>query len=158
MNAARVIVLVIALAAGGIAAMLASRSDAPAPVAAPPVQAQIDTTEVLVAKDDIGIGQTLTEQNVGWQTWPADNIGSQFIQKKNNPNALKDLSGSIVRIAFASGEPIREAKVIKAGSAELHRRAVAGRHAGRRHGNLAGSRSGRIHPAERSRRYYPHAG
>jgi pilus assembly protein CpaB len=118
MNAARVIVLVIALAAGGLAAMLASRSDAPPPtvVAPPPPVAQIETTDVLVAKDDIGLGQNLTEQNVKWQTWPAANVGSQFIQKKNRPDALNDLSGAIVRIAFASGEPIREAKVIKAGT------------------------------------------
>ena len=116
MNAARVIVLVIALAAGGIAAMLASRSDPPPPQApAPPAQVQIETTEILVAKDDIGVGQNLTGQNVAWQIWPAASAGSQFIQKKNNPNALNDLSGAIVRIAFASGEPIREAKVIKAG-------------------------------------------
>jgi pilus assembly protein CpaB len=117
MNAARIVVLVVALAAGGIAAFLASRSDAPPPpppAAAP--QAQIETTEVLVAKDDIGVGQTISDQNVGWQTWPAANVGSQFIQKKDRPNAVNDFAGAIVRIAFAGGEPIRESKVIKAGS------------------------------------------
>ena len=116
MNAARVIVLVIALAAGGLAAMLASRSDPPPPTIAPPPQAQIETTEVLVAKDDVGVGQTLTTENMVWQTWPASNIGSQFIQKRNKPEAIGEMSGSIVRIAFAGGEPIREAKVIKAGT------------------------------------------
>ena len=117
MNPARIIVLVIALAAGGMAAMLASRSDPPAaPVIAPPVQVQLETTEVLVAKDDVGVGQTLTAQNMSWQTWPAANAGSQFIQKKNKTDAVSEMSGSIVRIAFAAGEPIREAKVIKAGT------------------------------------------
>ena len=115
MNAARVIVLVIALAAGGLAAMLASRSGPTEPPPAPPPQVQIETTEILVAKDDIGVGQNITAQNVAWQAWPAANAGPQFIQKKGNPNALNELSGAIVRIAFASGEPIREAKVIKAG-------------------------------------------
>ena len=115
MNAARVVVLVVALAAGGLAAMLASRSDAPPPPPAP-VVAQIDTTEVLVAKDDVGVGQTLTAENMSWQTWPAANTGAQFIQKKNKPEAISELAGSIVRIAFAGGEPIREAKVIKAGT------------------------------------------
>ena len=116
MNPARIIVLVIALAAGGLAAMLASRSDPPPPqVIAPPV-VQLETTEVLVAKDDVGVGQTLTPQNMSWQTWPAANASSQFIQKKNKPDGINEMSGSIVRIAFASGEPIREAKVIKAGT------------------------------------------
>ena len=117
MNAARVVVLVIALAAGGLAAMLASRSDPPPPVlVAPPPQAQIETTEILVAKDDVGVGQTLTVENMSWQIWPAENTGSQFIQKKNRPGAIGEMTGSIVRIAFAGGEPIREAKVIKAGT------------------------------------------
>jgi pilus assembly protein CpaB len=116
MNAARVIVLVVALAAGGLAAMLASRSDAPPPPPPAPVVAQIDTTEVLVAKDDVGVGQTLSAENMSWQTWPAANTGAQFIQKKNKPDAINEMSGSIVRIAFAGGEPIREAKVIKAGT------------------------------------------
>jgi pilus assembly protein CpaB len=117
MNAARLIVLVIALAAGGLAALLASRSGDPPPppvAAAPPPQ--LETTEVLIASEDIGIGQTITSQNMTWQAWPAANIGPQFIQKKNTPDALNSLSGSIVRVAFAAGEPIREAKVIKAGA------------------------------------------
>jgi pilus assembly protein CpaB len=115
MNIARVIVLVVALAAGGLAAMLASRSG-PSEPAAPPPQAQLDTVEILVATDDIGTGRNITPQNVAWQTWLAANAGPQFIQKKNQPNAINDLSGAIVRIAFASGEPIREAKVLKAGA------------------------------------------
>ncbi|HWP25562.1 MAG TPA: Flp pilus assembly protein CpaB [Xanthobacteraceae bacterium] len=115
MNTARIVVLVIALSAGGVAAMLASRSSAPAPPAPPP-QAQIETTEVLVAAEDIGIGQNITPQNTAWRTWPAVGISSQFIQKKDRPNAVNELSGSIVRIAFAAGEPIREAKIVKAGS------------------------------------------
>src|SRR5262249_19620038 len=115
MNAARVIVLVIALAAGGLAALLASRSgpDPQPQTVVQQVPAQLDMTEILVATDDIGIGQTLTPQNVAWQTWPAATVGAQFIQKKNSPDALNSLSGSIVRIAFASGEPVREAKIIK---------------------------------------------
>jgi len=118
MSAARLIVLVIALAAGGLAALLASRGDSPPPpqVVVQETKPQIETTEVLVAKEDIGIGQTLTAANVDWVVWPAANVGSQFIQKKDSPDALNGLSGSIVRIAFASGEPIREAKVIKAGT------------------------------------------
>jgi len=117
MNPARIVVLVIALAAGGLAALLASQSGSPpAPTAvAPQPQVQLETVDILVAKDDIGIGQTLTAQNMGWQTWPAATAGPQFIQKPSKPDALNEFSGAIARIAFASGEPIREAKVIKAG-------------------------------------------
>ena len=114
MKAARLIVLGIALSAGGLAALLAGRLGQNAPPAAP--QAQLETVEILVASNDIGAGQTLTPQNMSWQMWPATTSGPQFIQKKNKPDAFNDFSGAIVRTAFASGEPIREGKIIKSGS------------------------------------------
>lgn len=114
MRAARLIVLAIALSAGGLAALLASRSGQNGPPVELKPQVQLETVEILIANNDIGVGQTLTPQNMSWQIWPAANAGTQFIQKKNKPDAINDISGAIVRIAFASGEPIREAKVIKA--------------------------------------------
>ena len=57
MNPARIAVLAIAIVAGGIAAYLASGSDdKPAPVQA---VAQLQTVDVLVAKNEIGLGQSL---------------------------------------------------------------------------------------------------
>ncbi|MEA2830449.1 MAG: pilus assembly protein CpaB, partial [Bradyrhizobium sp.] len=65
MNTARVVVLTIALGAGGVAAYLASGSDnKPAP--SEPV-AQLQTVDVLVAKSDIGLGQALNAEDMQWQ-------------------------------------------------------------------------------------------
>ena len=67
MKAARIVVLVVAVGAGGIAALLmAGRSDLPAPIARAPVT-QIDIIDILVAKNDLGIGQTLGPQDAAWQ-------------------------------------------------------------------------------------------
>ena len=112
MKPARIAVLVIALVAGGIAAMLAGRSDTPPPplLAANP---QIETVDVLIAGVDIGMGHTLAAQEMRWQTWPAAAAGANFIRKESRPEALEELSGSIVRQAFSAGEPIREGKLIK---------------------------------------------
>jgi pilus assembly protein CpaB len=112
MKPARVIVLIIAIAAGGIAALLAGRSEAPPPVTAP--VAQIETVEVLIARNDIGLGSTVSSQDLRWQTWPAESASSHFIRRGDNPDALNQLAGSITRQSFATGEPIREAKLIKA--------------------------------------------
>jgi pilus assembly protein CpaB len=112
MKPARIIVLVIAIAAGGIAALLAGRSEAPPPALAP--VAQIETVEVLIAGNDIGLGGTVSSQDLRWQTWPAESAGSQFIRRGDNPDAINQLAGSITRASFANGEPIREAKLIKA--------------------------------------------
>jgi pilus assembly protein CpaB len=109
MKPARIIVLIIAVVAGGIAALLAGRSDPPPP---PPV-AQLETAEVLIANSDIGLGSTVSAQDMRWQLWPAAGIGSNFVRKNDQPNAIEQLAGSIARAPFSSGEPIRESKLIK---------------------------------------------
>jgi Flp pilus assembly protein CpaB len=58
MNTARIVVLTIAVGPGGGAAYLASGSDSKPPPAEP--VAQLQTVDVLVAKADIGLGQTAT--------------------------------------------------------------------------------------------------
>jgi pilus assembly protein CpaB len=111
MNTARIVVLTIAVGAGGIAAYLASGSDStppPAPVA------QLQTVDVLVAKVDIGLGQTLTPNDMQWQTWPAATASNTFIRRNDRPDATTQIAGSIARAPFITGEPIREAKLVKA--------------------------------------------
>ena len=112
MNTARIVVLTIAVGAGGIAAYLASGSDnKPAPTE--PV-AQLQTVDVLVAKSDIGLGQTVTPEDMQWQTWPAATASNTFIRRNERPEATKEIAGSIARAPFIAGEPIREPKLVKA--------------------------------------------
>jgi pilus assembly protein CpaB len=112
MKAARVVVLTVALAAGGVAAMLAGRSgktpdqkSAATPVA---------TVDVLVAKTDITTGQELSPGDVQWEAWPATASSGNFIRKSDRPNAVNQLTGNIARVPFVAGEPIREAKLVNA--------------------------------------------
>jgi pilus assembly protein CpaB len=117
MKPARLIVLFIAIAAGGIAALLAGRSDQPPPPPSMPAPvAQLETTDVLVANTDIGMGNSVGEKELRWQTWPAEAAGASanFIRKSDRPDAIGQLIGSIARVAFSQGEPIREAKLIRA--------------------------------------------
>jgi pilus assembly protein CpaB len=112
MNTARIVVLAVALGAGGIAAYLASGSaDKPAPTA--PV-AQLATIDVLVAKSDIALGQTLKPEDLQWQTWPAANASNTFIRRSEHPDAATQTAGSIARAPFIAGEPIREQKLVRA--------------------------------------------
>jgi pilus assembly protein CpaB len=110
MSIARIVVLTIALCAGGIAAYLASGSDNKSAPAVPVVQ--LPTVEVLVAKADIGLGQTLTSGDVVWQTWPASTASSNFIRRNDRADAINQIAGSIARAGFIAGEPIREAKLV----------------------------------------------
>ena len=112
MKRSRVIVLVIALAAGGVAAMLASGNRQPEGPKAPPPPPPLATVDVLVAKSDLGTGQVVGEGDIGWQTWPAASANSNFIRKTDRPDAIKDFVGAIVRTPVSAGEPIRDAKVV----------------------------------------------
>ncbi|MGL4555933.1 MAG: Flp pilus assembly protein CpaB [Afipia sp.] len=109
MNTARIVVLAIAVCAGGAAAYLASGSD-PKPVAAP---STMDTTDVLVARTDIPLGQTVTPDDIAWQNWPSSTASSNFIRRNDQPEAMTQIVGSIARSPFLAGEPIRETKLVK---------------------------------------------
>jgi pilus assembly protein CpaB len=116
MKAARILVLAVALAAGGAAAFLISSDDEKKPAPAPPV-VQMPTVDVLIAKGDIGMGTAVAAQDFDWQAWPAATTGDSYVTKKARPNAIEELSGSITRAPVTAGEPIREAKLIKANGA-----------------------------------------
>jgi pilus assembly protein CpaB len=115
MNTARIVVLTIAVGAGGIAAYLASGSDNK-PLPTEPV-AQLQTVDVLVAKSDIGLGQTVAPEDMLWQTWPAASASNTFIRRNERPDATTQIAGSIARSPFIAGEPIREPKLVKGNGA-----------------------------------------
>jgi pilus assembly protein CpaB len=112
MKAARFVVLGIAVAAGGVAAYLASGTrKAPEPTPKAPV-VQLETVEVLVAKNDLGRGQVIDAHDIGWQTWPKAAANANFIQKSARPDAIKQFEGAIVRIPLSSGQPIYDPMVV----------------------------------------------
>jgi pilus assembly protein CpaB len=111
MNAARIVVLTIALGAGGIAAYLASGTG-PDNRPPPPVT-QMQTVDVLVAKADIGLGQSVKPEDMQWQTWPASAASNTFIRRNERPDATTQIAGSIARAPFIAGEPMREQKLVK---------------------------------------------
>lgn len=110
----RVLVLAVAIVAGGIAAYLALNMgpSTPAPTVVE-LAPQIQSQDVLVAASDIGQGQKLTAENVRWQRWPEEAINEGYIQKQAMPDAPEKLAGAVVRNQFIAGEPIREVKLAR---------------------------------------------
>ena len=113
MYTARIVVLLIAIGAGGIAAYLASGVDRQAPPPVAPV-VQLETVDVLVAKADINLGQTAKPEDFVWQTWPKAAASGSFITRGSRPEAITQIAGSIARTPIMAGEPIREQKLVKA--------------------------------------------
>jgi pilus assembly protein CpaB len=120
MKIARLAVLGVALAAGGAAAYLVSGSKpAPTPqlVQAPPPMA---TEEVLVAAKELNFGAAVGDGDMAWQAWPNTGAGKGvFIRKADNPNAMVDVKGSLVRGTFLPGEPLRRDRLVKGPTAGL---------------------------------------
>jgi pilus assembly protein CpaB len=116
MNRRLIIVVAVAIAAfGGAYALLAGGQSArPAP---PIVQApKVDVDEVLVAGQDLPMGSVVGEDAFVWQTWPKAAVSGLMIAKSDNPNAAQEQKGSMTRVAFLRGEPMRRDKLVKAGA------------------------------------------
>ncbi len=132
MNTARIVVLVIALGAGGVAAYLASGYDnKPAP--ALPVAEKLPTVEVLVAKSDIQLGQAVKAEDLQWQTWPQSTASSAFIRRDSRPDAQTQIAGSIARVPLDAGRADPRAEAGQGRRLRLHGRDPAVRHARRVH-------------------------
>ena len=155
MKSARIVVLAVAIGAGGLAALLAGRSEKPPEVA--PQVALPETVDVLVARNDIPMGTAMSPGDIQWQSWPASAATGNFIRKNARPAAIEDLNGRIARVPFVAGEPIREAKLVNAKGSGFMAAILPTGHARRFHADFAGNRRRRIHPAERPRRRHSHA-
>lgn len=115
----RIVILIIAISAGGLAGWLvlsaqSGDTSAKAVVKAP----QEPMEEILVASVELPQGQSLSEAGVRWQPWPKNAINPGFIRRSAKPDATTSLKGAVVRSHFVSGEPIREEKLAR-GSAGL---------------------------------------
>jgi pilus assembly protein CpaB len=113
---ARLLVLGLSIVAGGVAAYLAAGAGDKA-VVVPQVVHQISTVDVLVAKSDISLGQSVTADKLEWQAWPQASVGSNLIRRAERPDAATRLVGSIARMPFIAGEPIRDAKLVSVNDA-----------------------------------------
>lgn len=113
MKPARLILLLVALVAGGLAAFLVTRGG--------PAPEQIVTTEViseaktqiLVARTPIGVGERLTAASLEWQDWPEGAVRPEYVTIAAMPDAASELTGAVARFEFFPGEPIRQAKLVQ---------------------------------------------
>lgn len=109
----RLALILVAVVAGGVAAYLAiNREPIPAPAVSAPVEAVVaPMTQILVAKSNLTVGQRLTPDMVEWQDWPDAAMRPDYVSGAADPEAVKELSGRMVRATFYAGEPIRQEKL-----------------------------------------------
>ena len=112
------------LAAGlGLAAIVVftqvKKLNAPAPQTSAPapkvVVQEVEYVDVLVAATNLRLGSRITEESVRWQQWPAEALTPSLISRNIREEAITEVSKAIVRSPMVAGEPINEAKLVKAG-------------------------------------------
>lgn len=117
----RLILVAVALLAGGIAGYLALSQDKPAPPpvveTAKPVEAPV--MQVLVAKAAIPPGTRLTADSLEWIDWPEKAVRAEYVTNAAAPEAMTEMVGALARAQFYPGEPIREEKLSKGGEGYL---------------------------------------
>jgi len=101
----------------GLAAFILMKGMVNKPPPAPKeLQKALNTTEVLVARSDIPLGEVVSEGLLRWQTWPADAVTPSFITKSGGMQAQKEMAGRIARAPILAGEPITNHKLVAPGS------------------------------------------
>lgn len=115
MRASRIILLFVALLAGGLAAFLAMRQGTPQQVAVPgPTQiVEEKKTKILIAKAPIGVGERLGSDTIEWMDWPELAVRDEYVTEAELPDALTQMNGSVARFEIFTGEPISDQKLVR---------------------------------------------
>jgi pilus assembly protein CpaB len=118
MSVARLLVLVAAAVAAVFVWLYVRNSSANVPAEAVPAAAPATTAvRVLVAAKDLGLGQRVAPADLAWREWPDAGVSPLFITDLDDPAAVENHAGFIVRDTIAEGEPIVARKLVAAGDA-----------------------------------------
>ena len=122
MSPMRLIILIGAAAAAVAAAFLVRNISQPRTVTQTVTQQQtvvetkeVSETHVLVAKHDLLVGELMSPDDFEWAPWPEKNVVDGYQTEEDNPDALTELAGSVVRIPMYAEEPILPQKLVKKG-------------------------------------------
>jgi len=119
MNVTRIAVLGVAGVAG-LAAFFLMMSNRPA--TQPTVQVvepvKEKTVRVLVADRDFQRGERLGVQTTKWVSWPEKALSPAFLTEESGVKP-EDIDAAVARTLIVAGEPIIEAKIVRAGSSGL---------------------------------------
>lgn len=118
MNTSRMIILGVALVAG-VGAFFLVQANTTTDVAERTVEPlREQTVRVLISSRDIQRGERITIEETNWISWPKKAVQPSFITDED-PEARDELTGAVARSLIVTGEPIVNAKLVKADSGGL---------------------------------------
>ncbi|MEN9709910.1 MAG: hypothetical protein RIQ68_2318 [Pseudomonadota bacterium] len=111
MRRLRILMLGLALAAGGTALVIMNNAPAPVRQIASAPALNIATEDVAVAANDLPVGRALSDADVSWQKWPQANVQPGMITRRQS----EELRSAFVRQNIIAGDPIRREKLLRTG-------------------------------------------
>ncbi len=103
----RLIVVLIAVLAGGGAGWLALQATWQEQPLQETIVMEAPKVDVLTPRLDLMRGAKLDKSLLTWIPWPEDRVSPGMILKDEQPEALSDLSGRVLRSNLYAGEPMR---------------------------------------------------
>ncbi len=103
----RLIIVLIAVLSGGGAGWLALKAAWQEPALQETVVLETPKVDVLTPKLDLMRGAKLDKSFLVWAPWPADRVSPGMIIKDDEPDAIANLTGRILRSNLYTGEPVR---------------------------------------------------
>jgi pilus assembly protein CpaB len=117
MSMTRIAVLALAIGSAVIAAFLARGFLGQPPTREVVEVNKVAQTDILVATQDVRMGEKLSSGNMTWQNWPDSAVRPYMIKRTDKPQAIQDLENGRARTNIYEGEPISDAKIIEPNTA-----------------------------------------
>lgn len=151
MKPARLIILTVAVVAAGLAGYMAMKLTDHEPVQSirVPVIEKAADKKVLVVNKSVPVGARLKPDDMRWADWPSSGVVQGFMTKTDRPNAVKDLTGAVVRLPMFAGEPVLAEKIVDSNSHIMSSLLPAGKRAVSTQISVATGAGGFILPNDR---------
>ena len=112
MNVTRIAILGVAIVAGGLAffLMMGNKPETAVQIVQP---VEEKTVRVLVADKPFSRGERLTADSVRWVDWPEKALSESYMTEESIGDP-SEIDGAVARSSLVEGEPIIEAKIVRA--------------------------------------------
>ena len=79
------------------------------------VEVEVASLKILVASRDLEVGELITPDDLMWANWPEATININQFTDQESPEAIEELTGSVVRTRMYENEPIIPQKIVQKG-------------------------------------------
>lgn len=111
----RIVILIVALGAGGLAAWLSVGYLGQKPQVVE-IAAEVPRAEILVLAENLPRGSIIAEENLRWQPLPLDAVPDLAIRREDRPGALDDIVGQVARKDLSMGDALRDSNLVDGGA------------------------------------------